>query len=354
MGLLGQLPRGTSAFIVAEVKTLRRYLPHFSVLLLALSLTACGRVLPSGPASGGSQVAKIPLDTQGGIATKVNMGDAPPRVAGKQLAHLNLGIREIDAIDSTGRRQVVAQYAQPLMIDVLQYQGGSGKDLGQAPMNGQTYSGLRFVIDIAASDAVYADDAVVGLTFADNAPSLSTAEAGETTTTSREEHNRVAITVMEQFSVRADFAEVIHADFNAFESLAPLSGSNQDENGDNSSRDGGGLLVRPALFVATDWDAGQISGTVVNRDGDPVSGATVVAFGSGQNVGNTVSTDGEGNFNLHSLSSGTYRLQVYNAYKNAAGASFSAHGATSEKNSLEGPTVTVNPGGHIAVGSVTD
>ena len=331
---------------------MKSYLAHFSVLLLALSLAACGqRVMPSGVMPGDPQIGKIPLDTHGGIATTVRMGDAPPRIAGKQLAHLDLGIREIDVIDTNGRRQVVAQYTQPLMIDVLQYQGGTGKDLGKAPINGQTYTGVRFVIDASASHAIYADDSMVALTFATNTRTLSSSGAGGTTTTTREGSNRVVVTVDQQFSIRPDFAEVISADFNAFESLAPLSNSGNDENdGENS----GGLLVRPALFVAAEWNASQITGTLVNRHGEPVSGATVVAIGSANNVGNTVSTDNAGNFDLHSLPSGTYHLHIYNEYRNAAGASFKSHRASSEEDSVEGPTVTVSPGGHLAIGSVTD
>jgi len=112
--------------------------------------------------------------------------------------------------------------------------------------------------------------------------------------------------------------------------------------------------VRPALFVAAQWNASQITGTVVDGEGNPVAGATVVAIGSAGDVGNTVATDGAGNFDLHALPSGTYSLRIYNEYRNAAGASFASHGATSREDAVAGPTVTVSPGGHLAIGNVTD
>lgn len=336
---------------------MKSYLAPFSLLLLALGLVACSGqgVTPSGLMPGGSQIAKLPLDTHGGIAsTTVTMGDAPPSLSGKQLAHLDLGIREIDVTDTQGRNKVVAQYDRPLMIDVLQYQGGAGKDLGEAAINGQTYRAIRFVVDVRVSHAIYADSSIAPLAFATDTDSESTAGAGNTTTTSHDGPNRVAITVNQQFSIRPDVAEIIRADFNAFESLAPATGSGQNGDAGDSADTGGRLLVRPALFVAADWDAGRITGTIVNREGGPVTGATVVAIGSGGDIGNTVATDSAGNFDLHALPSGTYRLQIYNEYTNAAGASFGAQGATSEREVVAGPTLTVSPGGSLSIGTVTD
>src|SRR5581483_735016 len=148
-------------------------------------------------------------------------------------------------------------------------------------------------------------------------------------------------------------SEIVNVDFNLMESLTPpsIGWSDGDHHRSNS---GPGLSVRPTLFVAASSNEGMISGTVVNQNGTPVSNAVVVAVGQGNQVGNTVATDASGNFLLHTLASGTYRLDVYNHYTNSAGENFSAQGASSDHNRLKTLTITVGPGQTANAGTIAD
>jgi hypothetical protein len=282
-----------------------------------------------------------PFDTHGGIATSYAIGDAAPTLSGKQLAHFNLAIREVDVIDASGRSQVVAQYDRPLIVDVLQYQGGSGANVGQATNNQRTYGQIRFVIDVAASQAMYTDNSSASLNFAYGRDTSSDVHAGRSTRTTPAGRGLVAITNTQNFTVGASAAELVNVDFNLFESLA------------NTDDTGGGISVRPTLFVAGNSNSGHITGSVVGSNGNGVSNAAVIAIGSSGNVGNTVATDASGKFDLHTLPADTYRIQIYNSYTNAAGAQFSAKGS-SRRDVIFGPTITVGPGQSTSAGTITD
>ena len=297
-----------------------------------------------------------PFDTHGGIATSYEIGDAAPILSGKQLAHFNLAIREVDVTDASGRSQVVAQYASPLIVDVLQYQDGSGKNVGQATNSQRTYGQIRFVIDVAASQAIYTDNSSASLNFAYGRGPLGDSGAGRSTNTVPAGPGLVAITSTQSFTVGASASELVNVDFNLFESLATGDGSGGDHGpGPIRNNDtGGGIAVRPTLFVAGSSNSGQITGTVVGSNGAGVSGAVVVAIGSSGNVGNTVATDASGGFDLHTLPADTYRLQIYNSYTNAAGAQFSSKGSASNRDFIFGPTVTVGPGQSTSAGTIRD
>jgi hypothetical protein len=287
-----------------------------------------------------------PFDTHGGIATSYAIGDAAPTLSGKQLAHFYLAIREVDVTDASGRSQVVAQYDRPLIVDVLQYQGGSGATVGQATNNQRTYGQIRFVVDVAASQAVYTDNSTASLSFAYGRDTSSDARAGRSTRTTPAGRGLVAITNTQNFTVGASAAELVNVDFNLFESLSAGSGISPNDTS-------GGIAVRPTLFVAGNSNSGHITGTVVGSNGNGVSGAAVVAIGSSGNVGNTVATDASGGFDLHTLPADTYRIQIYNSYTNAAGAQFSAKGS-SKRDVIFGPTITVGPGQSTSAGTITD
>ena len=283
-----------------------------------------------------------PFDTHGGIATSYQVGDAAPVLSGKQLAHFNLAIREVDVTDASGHSQVVAQYDRPLIVDVLQYQGGSGANVGQANNTQRSFGRIRFVIDAAASQAIYTDNSIASLNFAYGRDTSSDARAGKSTLTTPAGPGLVAITNFQSFTIGSSASELVKVDFNLFESLASTNDT------------GGGISVRPALFVAGNANAGQITGTVVGSNGNPVGNATVVAIGSAGNVGNTVATDASGGFNLHTLPADTYQIQIYNSYTNAAGAHFASKGGTSTRDVIFGPTITVGPGQSTSAGTITD
>ncbi|HTU63295.1 MAG TPA: carboxypeptidase-like regulatory domain-containing protein, partial [Polyangiales bacterium] len=100
--------------------------------------------------------------------------------------------------------------------------------------------------------------------------------------------------------------------------------------------------------------AGAASGTVQNSSGGPVSGATVVALDASGNVANTTNTDQNGNFTLHTISAGTYQLEIYNTYTTAVGQTNTASGNDNTSASLQGPSVTVTAGQTTAIGTIAD
>lgn len=302
-----------------------------------------------------------PLDTHGGIATSFLIGDAAPTLSGKQLAHFNLAIREVDATDGSGRFLVVAQYSSPLIVDVLQYQGGSGAAVGQTSNTQRTYGQIRFVVDPAASQAIYADNSTASLNFAYGRNTSSDSGAGNSTRTTSAGHGLVAITNTQSFTIGASAAELVNIDFNLLESLSTGNdtGGGISSGGITPMDTSGGIAtnsisVRPTLFVAGNSNSGHITGTVVGSNGNGVSGAVVVAIGSSGNVGNTVATDASGGFDLHTLPSDTYQIRIYNSYTNAAGAHSSAKGSASKRDVIFGPAITVGPGQTTSAGTITD
>jgi hypothetical protein len=322
--------------------------------------SASGALPPYNPPN-----AIQPFDTHGGIATMdVDVGDAPPAFFGSGLASVNLAINEIDVVDSSGNSLVVARYGVPFIVDLLQFQNGSGDSVGQASVNNlQTYQQVRFVINTTASSVLYTGGLSAPLNFVTDNDS-SSSRAGRTTSTSYLGAGLVAITQNGSFTIGSGASELLNVDFNLMESLTPPSiGSgrgNHDSNGDGNGNGNGnwnsslGLTVRPTLFVAASSNEGMISGTVLNDQGHPVSNAVVVAVGQGNQVGNTVATDASGNFLLHTLAAGTYRLDVYNQYTNSAGANFSSKHSSSDNDRLRGPTITVTPGQTSNAGTIQD
>jgi hypothetical protein len=206
---------------------------------------------------------------------------------------------------------------------------------------------------------VYADNSTASLNFAYGRDTSSDARAGRSTRTTPAGSGLVAITATQNFTVGASAAELVNIDFNLFESLSTGNDSGDfhanDTGGGISPTDtSGGIAVRPTLFVAGSSNSGHITGTVVGSNGNGVSNAAVVAIGSSGDVGNTVATDASGKFDLHTLPAGTYRIQIYNSYTNAAGAHSSAKGSASNRDVIFGPTITVGPGQSTSAGTITD
>lgn len=341
---------------------MKRYFRAFYVSLLAFVPAACAMhgqsATPTALPPYNPQSIVQPFDTHGGIATTdVVVGDAPPAFFGHALARVNLAISEIDLVDAAGNSQVVAKYAAPLIVDLLQYQDGSGASVGQTDANNlQTFQQVRFVINTAASSVLYTGGLSAPLNFVTSNDS-SSSHAGKATSTTYLGAGRVAITQSGSFTIGSGASELVNADFNLMESLTPPSiGSNRGDgnHGYSGSQGSLGLAVRPTMFVAANSDEGKITGTVLNDDGQPVSNAVVVAVGQGNQVGNTVATDASGNFLLHTLAAGSYRLDVYNQYTNSAGANFSSEGSSSDRSRVKGQTITVSPGQTTDAGTIRD
>lgn len=314
-------------------------------LLLSLGLAACS-MHGSQPAenltsSSSSSSVVHPLDTFGGIGNRLDLllGDAAPRLGNKQLTHVNLGIREIDAV-SNGTTYVLAQYSKPRIVDVLQYQNNNGASVANSNNAQTTYQQVRFVVDLSTSEVVFKGNDHVGLSFLTNTATFSSVHAGANTTTVTDGPGAVDITVTQPFSVPADGNPDVRVDFNLYESLAMLK---------NES-----VVALPALFVAPRANMGSISGTLQNVRGGAVTNATVVAVASDGSIGNTTCTDTNGNFTLGTLRSGTYRLVIYNQYTTAVGQQVNAAGASSSAQSVTGPAVTVTGGQTTTLGNIAD
>jgi hypothetical protein len=290
------------------------------------------------PDSGPSSRVR-PLDTMGGGSMlTVKMGDSVPSLGGKTLAHLYVGVWRID-VTSNGQTGTLASYSTPNVIDVLAYQGNNAATAGSNSVATQTYSGMTLVVDLASSQAVFTDGTTMPLGFLTNTATRSTSGAGSLTSTVADGPNAVDIISNRPFTVPAGQTQSVRVDFNAFESLAMSNGS---------------LITQPVLFVASLANDGDIQGAVLNKFGNPVQGATIVATDANGVVGNTGQSDQNGNFDLTTLNPGTYKLTVYNYYTNAAGQQYQASGTSNNGwTGVYGPTVNVT-GGTTNAGSIGD
>lgn len=322
-----------------------------SAIALSLGLAACSghglQTTPVQPASNDTSLTK-PMDVTGGIGPGrlltgvlgLLLGDAKPNLGGKTLEHLNIGIREIDAV-SDGTTTVLAKYDTPRIVDVLAHPDDSGEQVAQASSNGKTYQQLRFVVDTATSQAQFGHHDNSPLNFLTGASTFSTVQAGATTTTTADGPGAVDVVVTQPFTVPDDKNPQVRVDFNAYESVSML----QD----------GSLVALPALFVSPMNDIGSVRGHVLNAQGQPVQNATVVAVANDGSIGNTTFTNGEGRFRVGTLRSGSYRIMIYNQYTTASGQQVNATGASSNAQSVTGPVVTVTGNGNTtAVGTLAD
>lgn len=278
------------------------------------------------------------MDTYGGPTSSIltSLGDSAPVLDGKTLAHFYIGVREIDAI-ADGQIVVLGSSSTPYQMDLLQYQNGSTDWMTETSVPAQTYSQLRYVIDVPSTQAVFTDGTSMPVKFSGGNSSSSVGMGASTSTTADPTYsNSVDAIVNTPFDVQTNGASVM-ADFNLMESL------NEDD---------GTVIVRPAAAIAD--SPGQISGSVAGSGGAAVQNAVVVAIGSNGSVANTAATDANGAFNLHALPADTYRLVVYNAYTNAAGYLVSASGQSSGSQTILGPSVSVTAGSTVSAGTIGD
>jgi hypothetical protein len=292
------------------------------------------------PASGSHS---LPQGVYGGIgpsaALSVLLGDAAPDLYGRPLAKLNLGLREVDAIQN-GQTTVLSTFSKPLVVNVLNVPGNGGQLVAHAQVARLQYDSLKLVVDLATSTGVFQDGTVMPINFFVNQQTWSTVGAGANVTTTPHGSNAVSIVVNQPFSIPEDGNHAVRVDFNAFESLDLWAQ--------------GGLVAEPALFVAPIDDAGSIVGKIVDsKTGLPVDQAVVVATDSDGNIGNTGVTDSTGSFELHTLRSSNYNLVIWNDYMNAADRVFQSN-SQSQYAAVNGPTVTVTGGQNANAGTLKD
>ena len=330
---------------------MKRAAKKLCTLTAALGLSACG--MHANPAAPTPQTVQQtaphmmqPMDVVGGPGGRllqVLLGDAAPDLGGRTLKRLDLGIKEVDAIEN-GQTTVLATFDQPHIVNVLAHQDDDGGDVvADAKIARAEYQQLRLVVDIASSSAKFSGEPKVPVDFLVNVASASSAGAGSTTVTTSDGPGAVDMIVTQPFSIPEDHRHSVRVDFNAFESLALDSGGN--------------LLSRASLFVAPVDDISRITGRVVNSSGNPVSDATVVAVAADGSVGNTSFTNGKGRFTIATLRAGTYQLVIYNTYTTASGRVVTASGETQSNapaQSFTGPSVTTTSGNPTSAGTITD
>lgn len=313
------------------------------LLLLAPGLAACGShaSLPMQSTQSAPRFEK-PMDIvagPSGYALNVLLGDAAPNLGGNILRRLDVGIREIDAIQN-GQVTVLASFDRPQIVNVLAHQNDDGESIANTNVARSDYQQLRIVVDLASSSAKFRGRPPMPIDFLVNVGSASSSGAGATTLTTSDGPGAVDLLVTQPFSIPADGNHSVRVDFNAFESLA-LDAS-------------GALIARTSLFVAPMDDMGRVKGRVLNSYGSPVSNATVVAVAPDGSIGNSDWTDGMGRFSIGTLRSGTYKLLIYNSYTTAAGRVVTASGQTNSSQSFEGPTITISRGHALSTGTIAD
>lgn len=319
------------------------------VCFLAAALTSCtgqgsrgaGLANPGIPNGAQHSPSHRPLDTLGGgpanFSINIMLGDAAPMLGGKTLAHLYIGVDRVD-VTSGGATATVASYGSPAVVDVLQYQGNSGASVADSATNRTSYSSVTFVLDIASSQAVFTDGSSAPISFMENAPNESWSGADSNMSTVADGIGAVDVTSNLPFTIPANAAQGVRADFNAFESLALRNGA---------------IAANPVMFVAPQADSGELTGTVVNRSGSPVKNAVVVAYDPSGHPRNVAVTGADGSFDLTTLARRRYQLVIFNEYVNAAGRSYYATGTNNGNTAIYGPSVTLQ-GSSTSAGAISD
>lgn len=323
---------------------MKRSLLNACAITMAVGLTACGMHANPAAQTPQSDSRRIqPMDVLGGVTgykLNVTLGDAAPNFGSHRLQRLNLGIKEIDAIED-GQTTVLATFDEPHIVDVLAHQDDNGEPLSNANVSRSDYQQLRLVVDLASSSAKFTGGPAQSIDFLVNVASQSSVGAGVTTVTTTDGPGAVDLVVSQPFSIASGNHQSVRVDFNAYESMA------LDSAGD--------FIARPTLFVAPIDDMGSVSGDVLDASGYPVSNATVVAVASDGSIGNTDWTDDKGRFRVGTLRAGTYQLFIYNGYTTASGRTVNASGQSfGSPNVIEGPTITITGGKTTSAGNLAD
>lgn len=321
-----------------------------ALVAVAFSISACSSSMQAavGPApavpAAPSDYSVRPNDVVGGGHKRtlaVRLGDvALPN--GINLTQVNLGIDAIYLTDPYGRKQTVALYATPHILNVLQYQNGSTAQIGAGSVPTITYSSMTIVVDTKSSSVVTASGTKGPLVFR-NTTDKSSAGFGVSTSTATATTSSVALTFKRSFAVTESGTASFDVDFNAFESILPVVYS------------GTQWTTRASLSVAQAGLEGMITGQVLNASRKPVRNAVIVATNSSGSAVASAFTDSYGNFLLHTVAAGTYKLTVYNSYTTAAGWHIVASGNTKTSASFAGPSsVRVVAGQTAFVAAITD
>jgi hypothetical protein len=217
----------------------------------------------------------------------------------------------------------------------MAYQNGSTTPIGEGAVAQSTYASMTIVVDTATSGIVGAT-MTRPIAFQNEATSSSSGFGSSTTTVTQYAPGQVAITFNSPFETTGSSVS-LDVDFNVMESILP----------------GRVVQIRPSLTVAQEGYEGAIAGNLTNSSGAPVTNAVVTATDSLGNIDGSTYTDSNGNFLLHTLTTDTYTLTVYNQYVSAAGWTINAANPSST-GTVSGPSTSVTPGQTSQVGTIAD
>jgi hypothetical protein len=251
----------------------------------------------------------------------VDMYDAP--LAG--FSQVNVALTEVDAVSAGGAITPMQVYTTPNVVNLLALQTSSLVIAGKLP--GGMYVGIRLVGSVSKSSAV-----------ASKGGKMPIAVKGA-------DGDVFSLPVAVSFGSMDGSPASVAVDFNLAESItyAVVNGLGGDPKT---------LVLKP--MVIANRNAGNVSGVATASHGRVVSNATIVLVDSQGKVVNTTVTANDGTFNLHAIPYGTYQVEIFNAYMNAAGSLFTATGYDGVWGSAYyGPVVTVSSA-NTNIGGIRD
>ncbi|HEY0395162.1 MAG TPA: DUF4382 domain-containing protein [Candidatus Elarobacter sp.] len=270
-----------------------------ALFLAALTLAACstpGSSLNAIPSESGSSVAKTPSVLLGGpplVRLNVALFDAP--LAGMNGVKVNIGIDGVQLVASNGTAVPFVSNQQPDVVNLLDLQNHSENFNGKAPAG--SYSVVRVLIDRTSSN-VTIGNFTIPIIWGTAAKPLTASV--------------IAVDFPCNFTLLAVNGRppTVTLDFNVLHSVRFANGR---------------IYVQPTVVAAN--NAAQVSGSVLNRAGKPVTTAAVLAVDMLGHVVNSTVTASDGSYTIHALPAGIYTIQVKNSYVTAQGDTVTASGA---------------------------
>jgi hypothetical protein len=211
------------------------------------------------------------------------------------LAQVNIAVERINAIANGNTPQqtetALEVYPGEAVVNVLNYQQAAA-NLGITSIPEGEYDALEFVCDPAHSSVVTTSGQEIPMTFGVFTNGKFVASPS----------GHGSLVMPYNFNATLGLNNVL-IDLNVENSLN--ISSNKAE-------------FAPSFFAVNGNTAGAIGGTVVDRNGNPVQNATAVVTDGSGNLMGLAPTDQNGNFLVHALSAGTYKLTIYGKYVTAA------------------------------------